>query len=154
MTRVSDMGDLQAWLQRMLVATSPASRLRLARSVAIDLRRSQSRRIAQQRSPDGAPYVPRREPLRAKAGRVRRGAMFRRLASTKHLRPRWEPDRAGVEFATRASRIARVHQDGLVDHVRPGGPRAVYARRELLGFTPADVELIKRKVLGHLAAGL
>ena len=151
---MNDMGELQAWLQRMLAATTPASRLRLARSVAIDLRRSQARRITQQRNPDGAPYVPRKQPLRAKPGRIRRGAMFRRLASTEHLRPRWEPDRAGVEFATRASRIARVHQQGLVDRVRPGGPRAVYARRELLGFTPADVELIKRKVLGHIAAGL
>lgn len=154
MTRVSDMGDLQAWLQRMLATTSPSSRLRLARSIATDLRRSQYRRIAQQRNPDGTPYAPRRAPLRTKAGRVRRGAMFQRLRQGAHMRARSDASSAAVEFTTRASRIARVHQEGMVDRVRPGGPRAAYARRELLGFTPTDIEQIKLKVLDHLAAEL
>lgn len=33
------------------------------------------------------------------------------------------------------ARIARVHQEGLTDPVRPGGPKARYDKRVLLGFT-------------------
>ncbi|MGB3526858.1 MAG: phage virion morphogenesis protein, partial [Flavobacteriales bacterium] len=87
----------------------------------------------------------------AKAGRVRRAAMFQRLRQGSHMRARADASEAAVEFTTRASRIARVHQQGLVDRVRPGGPRVAYARRELLGFTRADVKLLQQRVLEHLA---
>lgn len=148
---MDDLGALQTWVAGLLARTTAASRLRLARLVATDLRRSTYRRIAQQRNPDGSPYAPRQQPLRAKVGRVRRGAMFQRLRQGTHMRARADASAAAVEFTMRASRIARVHQDGLVDRVRPGGPRVAYARRELLGFTRADVALIKRQVLEHLA---
>lgn len=152
---MDDLGDLQAWISGLLARATPASRLRLARMVATDLRRSTYRRIAQQRNPDGSPYEPRRQPLRTKAGRVRRAAMFQRLRQGSHMRARADASEAAVEFTTRASRIARVHQQGLVDRVRPGGPRVAYARRELLGFTRADVKLLQQRVLEHLAgAGL
>lgn len=152
---MDDLGDLQAWISGLLARATPASRLRLARLVATDLRRSTYRRIAQQRNPDGSPYEPRRQPLRAKAGRVRRAAMFQGLRQGSHMRARADASAAAVEFTTRASRIARVHQEGLVDRVRPGGPRVAYARRELLGFTRADVQLLQQRVLEHLAgAGL
>ena len=152
---MDDLGDLQAWISGLLARATPASRLRLARLVATDLRRSTYRRIAQQRNPDGSPFEPRRQPLRAKAGRVRRAAMFQRLRQGNHMRARADASEAAVEFTTRASRIARVHQQGLVDRVRPGGPRVAYARRELLGFTRADVQLLQQRVLEHLVgAGL
>ena len=148
---MDDLHQLQSWISGLLASTTPASRLRLARAVATDLRRSQSRRIAQQRNPDGTPYTPRRQALRDKAGRVKRGAMFQRLRQGRHMRASASTDAAAVEFTARASRIARVHQDGRVDRVRPGGPRVAYARRELLGFTRADVERIKLSVLDHIA---
>lgn len=148
---MNDLGELQTWIAALLARTTAASRLRLARQVATDLRRSTYRRIAQQRNPDGSPYEPRRQQLRAKVGRVRRAAMFQRLRQGSHMRARADASAAAVEFTSRASRIARVHQGGLVDRVHPGGPRAAYARRELLGFTRADLELIKRQVLEHLA---
>ncbi len=148
---MADLSELQTWVGQLLARTTAASRLRLARLVATDLRRSTYRRIAQQRNPDGSPYEPRRQPLRAKSGRLRREAMFQRLRQGSHMRAKSDASAAAVEFTGRASRIARVHQEGLVDRVSPGGPRAVYARRELLGFTRADVELIKRQVLEHLA---
>ncbi|WP_425509281.1 hypothetical protein [Xanthomonas hortorum] len=33
----------------------------------------------------------------------------------------------------RVSRIARVHQEGLVEKVRPGGPRAHYEKTRVAG---------------------
>ena len=42
---------------------------------------------------------------------------------------------------------------GLVDRVADDGPRVRYERRELLGFTAADVELVRSFLLEELGAG-
>ncbi|CEH50208.1 Tail completion protein S (fragment) [Xanthomonas citri pv. citri] len=55
-----------------------------------------------------------------------------------------------VGFVGRVSRIARVHQEGLSESVRPGGPRARYERRVLLGLTEQDRHLIRDQLLSHL----
>lgn len=151
MTRVDDLARLETWAAGLLADIEPGARARLARKVATDLRRSQQRRIAAQRNPDGSPYVPRkREPLRGKAGRIKRGVMFKRLRGSGYLRTRADAAQASVEFTGRTARIARVHQFGQVDKVRPNGPRAAYARRELLGFTKADIDTIRAALIAHL----
>jgi len=45
-----------------------------------------------------------------------------------------------------------VHREGRGDSVRKGGPRASYQRRQLLGFTPTNEQLIRDLILGHLNA--
>ena len=115
MTRVDDLAGLETWAASLLADIEPGARARLARKVATDLRRSQQRRIAAQRNPDGSPYVPRkREPLRGKSGRIKRGIMFKRLRGGSYLRTRSDASQVSVEFTGRTARIARVHQFGQV----------------------------------------
>nr|WP_231957699.1 phage virion morphogenesis protein [Paraburkholderia tropica] len=47
-----------------------------------------------------------------------------------------------------ASRIARVHQLGVLAPVPPGGPNAQYPARPLIGFTDAD--LIRDRLLHQI----
>lgn len=160
--RVSDeLEQLETWVGGMLTKASAAERRRLARAVAVDLRRSQAERIRDQRNPDGSAYKPRKRrdpPVREKAGRMKRLAaaraepMFRRLRLTKYLQARWTEAEASVGFTGRAARIARVHQDGLRDRVepRPDAPEVVYPKRGLVGFTDADRERLLELVLAYL----
>ena len=144
----ADLTLLEDWVDGLLLAVSSAGRRRLSRSVAIALRRSQQQRIADQRNPDGTAYVPRKvRKLRGKVGRIKRGKMFAKLRTAKHLKPIATADAAVVTFNGRAARIARVHQYGLTDRVVADGPRVRYARRELLGFNQADRDLVRDAVM-------
>lgn len=145
-----DLHAVADWAGALLAQLSPAARRGLMRQLATDLRRSQQQRIAAQRAPDGSAYAPRRpQRLRGKAGRIRR-AMFARLRTARWLRTRSDAHGLSVGFAGRVARIARVHQYGGTDAVRPGGPSADYPARPLLGFSPADLDLITDRLLAHL----
>lgn len=147
----ADLTLLEDWVDSLLLAVSPAGRRRVAQSVAIALRRGQQQRIADQRNPDGTPYVPRKtRRLRNKAGRIKRGKMFAKLQTTKYVKTSATADSAVVAFAGRVARIARVHQYGLTDHVTPDGPRVRYPKRELLGFSSGDRELVRDVLLRRL----
>ena len=120
------------------------------RRVAQDLRRSQAKRIASQRQPDGSAFIPRTSKnLRGKAGRIKR-QMFSKLRTAQHLKIQADESGLSVGFLGRVARIARVHQEGLTDRVSKNGPEYKYPVRTLLGFTEADRELIKDSLLRHL----
>lgn len=141
---------LEQWAAPLLLKLEPGQRRRLTRTVAVELRRSQQRRIAAQQNPDGSPYAPRKRELRSKAGRVKRNAMFVRLRQAKHLRLISTANEASVGFVGRVARIARIHQEGQSDVVNRSGLRVRYERRELLGFTAADRERIRDLLIEHL----
>lgn len=152
---MSELDALETWAAPLLARLQPAQRTRLARAIGTALRRSQGQRIARQRNPDGSPYAPRRTRARVrdKAGRIRRArAMFAGLRKARHFIVRAGPDSVAVGFIGRTARIARVHQEGLVDAVAPGGPRVRYPRRVLLGFTDADRDRIRHLLIEHLGA--
>lgn len=88
--------------------------------------------------------------LRQKTGRVRR-QMFAKMRTARYLKASATSEEAIISFAGRVERIARVHQYGLRDRVRPGGPEVQYAQRELLGYTDQDVERIEELVISRLA---
>jgi len=147
---------LDTWAAGILAKLQPPARRRLARELAIELRRIQQRRIASQQNPDGSPYTPRKQPtLRSRKGRIkqRKGVMFRKLRQAKHLRTRTTAQEASIGFSGRVARIARVHQYGQRDRVRPGGPQVRYAQRELLGLTPALHTRIRALLVDHLTRG-
>ncbi len=148
-----DLTQLEDWAGALLAQLEPNARRRLARALAIDLRRSQQQRIAAQQKPDGSAYAPRkpRKGLRQKKGRIKRAAMFVKLRQSKHLKASGDASQAVVQFLGRAARIARVHQEGATDQAIPSGPRVRYPRRELLGFTASDRERIRELLLDHLA---
>ena len=141
---------LETWAEVLLAKLEPGARRKLNQEVARDLRRSQQQRIAAQRNPDGTPYAKRKpRQLRGKTGRVKR-QMFTKLRQAKHLKLRSTPNSIAIGFLSRAARIARVHQDGLRDRPGQGAAEVQYERRELLGFSPADLDLIRDRLLDHL----
>lgn len=157
--------DLAA--EALAARVAPAGRRRLARQLAQALRLSQAARIAAQENPDGSAFAPRkpqaakpertpRGRLRRKKGRIRRKvarrAMFAKLRTAAFLRGRAEADGVAVGFEGAAARIARVHQEGLVDQVNRGRPepRVVYAARRVLGFSPREETTLAAAVLQHL----
>ncbi|AKZ27956.1 virion morphogenesis protein [Ralstonia solanacearum] len=128
---------------------APARRV-LARAVAVELRRRQAARIAEQRNPDGSPYAPRKPQLRHRKGRIRR-AMFARLRLAGYMKAEVDANTAVVTFVNKARRIAAVHHFGLRDRVNKSGLMAQYPARELLGLDAADVETVTNLVAQHLA---
>lgn len=142
-----DLTRLHQWADGLLLQLSPTARRQLTRDVAKQLRASQQKRIASQANPDGTAYVPR---LRQKSGHIRR-QMFAKMRATRFLKMQASSDAAVVGFVGQVQRIASVHQLGLRDRVRQGGPEVQYARRELLGYTDQDVNQIEELVLSHLA---
>jgi len=147
-----DLRALEDWAGALLNQLQPAERRKTTQAIARELRRSQQQRIAAQRNPDGTPYAPRkpRQQLRAKAGRIKQRKMFAKLRTARYLRLQSDASSIAIGFAGRLSRIARIHQYGQRDRPAPGAPDVQYARRELLGFTDADLELIRDRLLGHL----
>ena len=73
--------------------------------------------------------------------------MFRKLRTVRCLRIAATAELAVVGFTPAAERVARVHQFGLRDRVRQGGPEVRYAARGLLGLTEAEIEAVKDEVL-------
>jgi len=77
---------------------------------------------------------------RKRTGRIRRRAMFRRLATARFLRSGVDDEGLWVGFSGKVSRIASVHQYGLQDKPSLRAKAVPYAKRELLGATSADRE--------------
>ncbi|NIJ88315.1 phage virion morphogenesis protein [Xanthomonas campestris] len=144
---MDELTALENWAAPLLARLQPGERRTLARKIGTELRRSQSQRIGKQQAPDGSPYAPRKQQLRQKSGRVKRAKMFAKLRHAKFLKVSASPNAVSVGFVGRVSRIARVHQEGQTDRVRPNGPKARYERRALLGLTEPDRTLIKDLVL-------
>ncbi|HGV0302274.1 TPA: phage virion morphogenesis protein [Citrobacter freundii] len=138
-------------LAGLIGALSPASRRRLASDIAKELRRSQQQRIKQQKAPDGIPYQERkRQPLRAKKGRIKR-AMFQKLRTSRYLKASGRNDAAVVEFTGKVQRIARVHQHGLRDQPNPHAHEIQYPERQLLGFSVKDYSFITGRIIVFLS---
>ncbi|WP_082577962.1 phage virion morphogenesis protein [Lysobacter sp. Root690] len=147
---MSDLEQWETWAPPLIVALAPSARRVLLQAIAVDLRRSQQRCVVQQRNPDRNAYAPRKPQREDRAGRIRRGAMFRRIRVARHLRATSDADGLRVGYAGRVARIARAHQDGGTDHVSCSGALVRYARRQLLGFSDTDWERIRVCLLNYL----
>lgn len=141
---------LEDWAGALLAQLEPGARRQLNQQIGRELRRSQQQRIAAQLNPDGSAFAPRKpRQLRAKKGRIKR-QMFAKLRQAKHLKVQSSADAIAIGFMGRVARIARVHQYGLRDRPERGQADVQYDRRELLGFTDADLDLIRDRLLEHL----
>ena len=137
-------------LNGLIASLSPAARRKLAGEIAKELRKSQQQRIKQQKDPDGSPYQARkRQPLRAKTGRIKR-AMFQKLRTSRYMKASGRENSAVVEFTGKVQRIARVHQYGLKDRPNAHAQDVQYAERQLLGLSIDDKKIIKNAILEHL----
>lgn len=156
MGRTHMNGNLEAledWADPLLRKLEPAERGKLARGLAQQLRRKQQQRVKTQANPDGSKYTPRKKrDLRGKKGRIRRKLeMFQKLRKVAYLKAKDDGSAISVGFTGRVARIARVHQYGLKDRADRGAPDVHYKQREILGFTEADLELIRNRLLTYLS---
>ncbi|MCS3807767.1 phage virion morphogenesis protein [Xanthomonas sp. 4461] len=148
---MDDLTALETWAAPLLARLQDGERRKLARKIGTALRRSQSQRIGKQQGPEGTPYAPRKEQLRDKSGRVRRKKMFAKLRQAKYFKVSASPDQVSMGFMGCVSRIGRVHQEGRTEQVRPGGPRARYGARVLLGFSQDHRQLVQDLLLNQLS---
>lgn len=146
---MNDFKPFDDQLAGLIAALSPAGRRRLAGEIAKQLRTAQQQRIKQQKAPDGSPYQARkRQPLRAKTGRIRR-AMFQKLRTSRYMKAGGRENSAVVEFTGQVQRIACVHQYGLKDRPNAYAQDMQYAERQLLGFSSKDKQLIETLVINY-----
>lgn len=144
---MSDFKPFDNQLAGLLAALSPAGRRKLAGDIAKELRKSQQQRIKQQKAPDGSPYQARkRQPLRAKTGRIKR-AMFQKLRTSRYMKATGRENSSVVEFTGKVQRIAQVHQYGLKDRPNPQSRDVQYAQRQLLGFSREDKQLVEALII-------
>ena len=147
---MSDFKPFDDRLNGLIAALSPAARRKLAGEIAKELRKSQQQRIKLQKAPDGSPYQARkRQPLRAKTGRIKR-TMFQKLRTNRYMKASGRENSAVVEFAGKVQRIARIHHYGLKDRPNLRSKNVFYAERKLLGFREED----KKIVLGMIVENL
>ncbi|MDF2525553.1 MAG: phage virion morphosis protein [Enterobacter mori] len=148
---MSDFKPFDDKLPGLLASLSPTGRRKLAGEIAKELRKSQQQRIKQQKKPDGSPYQARkRQPLRAKTGRIKR-AMFQKLRASRYMKATGRENSAVVEFTGKVQRIARVHQYGLKDRPNPHAKDVQYPERQLLGFSREDKQLVETLIIKHLS---
>ncbi|VFS36898.1 phage Virion Morphogenesis protein [Enterobacter cancerogenus] len=147
---MSELKPFDDQLAGLLAALSPAGRRKLAGEIAKQLRTAQQQRIKQQKAPDGSLYQARkRQPLRAKTGRIKR-AMFQKLRANRYMKASGRESGAVVEFTGKVQRIARVHQLGLKDRPNAHAKDVQYAERQLLGFSQEDKQLVETLIIKHL----
>lgn len=145
----SNVLELANYLQPLLERLSMGERARFAKQIGRDLRKSQGKRISEQKNPDGSSYTPRRKRLREQKGKIKR-KMFTKIKNTSNLKVLSNADSIAIGFVGRVARIARVHQEGLKDRAEKGAPDVVYPKRELLGFTEQDIKLVEDSFLKHI----
>ncbi|ROM60418.1 phage virion morphogenesis protein [Pseudomonas rhodesiae] len=148
----SNLEALETWAAVLLARLEPGERSKLARSIGLELRRSQQKRVVAQENPDGSKYAPRKKrDLRGKQGRIKRKlAMFKKLRTASYLKVRGDSNAVTVGFTGRIARIARVHQYGLKDRAERNAPDVRYEKREVLGLTDSDLALVKDMLLAKL----
>lgn len=148
----NDLEALEDWAGVLLSKLEPAARSKLVRSLAQKLRRSQQKRVKQQRNPDGSPYAARKpRDLKGKKGRIKRQAkMFQKMPRASYLKAKGDEHSISVGFTGRVARIARVHQYGLKDRAEADAPEVRYKLRQVLGLTNTDINFLKNELLAHL----
>jgi len=148
---MSDFKPFDNKLEGLLAALSPAGRRKLAGEIAKQLRTAQQQRIKQQKAPDGSPYQARkRQPLRAKKGRIKR-AMFQKLRTNRYMKASGRENGAVVEFTGNVQRIARVHQYGLKDRSNAYAQEVQYAQRQLLGLNEINIKEMELLIGEHIS---
>ncbi|WP_422731143.1 phage virion morphogenesis protein [Leclercia pneumoniae] len=148
---MSDLKPFDDRLAGLIASLSPEGRRKLAGEIAKQLRTAQQQRIKQQKAPDGSPYQARkRQPLRAKKGRIKR-AMFQKLRTNRYMKASGRGNSAVVEFTGKVQRIARVHQYGLKDRPNKHAQDVQYAERQLFGFSQEDIQLVETLIINYLS---
>lgn len=147
---MAELEYLSEYLNALLASLSDAEKRKFAMSIARKIRASQSQRITRQQNPDGSPYIPRKN-LRGKKGKLKQ-KMFMKLKTAKFMKIEKIPAGVTIGFDQRVSRLARTHQEGLIDILKYNGRtfKVRYAQRILLGFTDKEIEMFEQEAFNFL----
>ncbi|SUT91551.1 phage virion morphogenesis protein [Actinobacillus lignieresii] len=147
---------IQAKFEELIARLTPTGRKALTKEIAKRLAQSQRQRIKAQKNSDGSEFEPRRkQPKQTTKRRVKAKKMFAKLGTARLMKTQITND--GVEIGYRGGDavVADVHQFGR--RIRPFKGKnfeVKYAKRELLGFTEEDMEIIENCVINALRDGL
>ncbi|WP_336933316.1 phage virion morphogenesis protein [Acinetobacter bereziniae] len=147
---MAELEYLSEHLNALLASLSDAEKRKFAMSIARKIRASQSQRITRQQNPDGSSYIPRKN-LRGKKGKLKQ-KMFMKLKTAKFMKIEKIPAGITIGFDQRVSRLARTHQEGLIDILKYNGRtfKVRYAQRILLGFTDKEIEMFEQEAFNFL----
>ncbi len=152
---MAELEAIEPWIGGLLAKLSAGERRKMAGDIGRMLRTANSKRIAANVQPDGSGMAPRKRRAARKSGRVKRkGRMFARLKLARNMKLSATPDQVEMGFVSTAiARVARVHQEGLVDRVnhRRDSVKVKYTKRELIGFAQDDPAAIMDIILAKLA---
>lgn len=147
-----DLNQLNELFDGLIQQLSPAARKRLSRDISRRLRTSQAQRIKQNTAPDGSEFEARKpQPTWAKRlGAIKKKLMFQKIIRQKYLKAQHSSSAATVGFTGFISRVASEHQYGLRGRINER-ISAQYPKRELLGFTASELDMLEEAVITHLA---
>lgn len=147
---MAEIHQLSAHLESIIYKLNPQQRRQLATKIGQEIRKNQKKRIGKQQNPDGSAYVPRKR-LRSRSGKLR-GKMFKKIGTAKYLKLQKTTDGVEIGFNAFLSRIASVHQYGMVDTVSTtkGNVKVRYEQRTLLGFTQQDIDLTEDTIFNYI----
>ncbi|MBJ9373706.1 phage virion morphogenesis protein [Acinetobacter sp. TGL-Y2] len=147
---MAELEYLSEHLNALLASLSDAEKRKFAMSIARKIRASQTQRITRQQNPDGSSYIPRKN-LRGKKGKLKQ-KMFMKLKTAKFMKIEKIPAGVTIGFDQRVSRLARTHQEGLIDILKYNGRtfKVRYAQRILLGFTDKEIEMFEQETFNFL----
>ncbi|WP_179038406.1 phage virion morphogenesis protein [Limnobaculum xujianqingii] len=144
---MSDLHQVDQAIAALINRTSPASRRKMNSALVRKLRQRQQISIQKQQAPDGTPYAPRKNKKPGKR------VMFRRLRTVRFMKTRSTPDDMTISFTQGVQNIARIHHYGLREKIETRGRKLEikYARRQLIGLTHHDVEIIGDSIIDFLS---
>lgn len=138
---MTDQIQLDQAVRSFMAGLEPSRRRKTLRRMINELKRINSRRMAQEKGPDGTAWPERKGPPRS-------GKPAKMMAGLRrNLKAAASSDRAVLGFPGRAGKIALVHHKGLSDAVAPGGPMIRYQVRELIGLADGDLEQLESILL-------
>ncbi len=153
---MTTVDKLQSKFDALVANLAPTGRKALTKEIAKRLAQSQRQRIKAQKNSDGSEFEPRRkQPKQTTKRRVKAKKMFAKLGTARLMKTQITND--GVEIGYRGGDavVADVHQFGRkISPFKGKNFEVTYAKRELLGFTDEDIEMIEDCVINVLGDGL
>ena len=139
------LSDLEPWAKSILNSLEPKARKPLLRQMAIALRRENQKRITAQTDPEGQKWPPRRK-SGGKAAQKKK--MMLGLRKARSMRIKASTEGFSVGFTGSNAKIARIHHYGLRQYI--AGRNVQYPKRELLGITTKDREIMQNILITHI----
>ncbi len=123
---MNDFKPFEDKLAGLIAALSPAGRRRMTVDIAKKLRQRQQQRIKSQKAPDGSPFTPsKRQPVRAKKGRIKR-EMFAKLRTSRYMKATGNNSAAVVEFT---GKVQCISSGSRINHPPKAQPSSTHSAR-------------------------